>query len=538
LKDGDLLDIGPLKFRFKREGVSVPSRAQVSVPAQGEQAEVLCGGCRTPLGIPKSHINQRVRCSLCHSVFVAVPSSPRAATEQVQIACAACRQPLKVQRAHLQQKIRCPTCQTVFVPSQKSSSPLPGATAATAGQPAPVRRDNAVSPPVPVPPGQPPAVAERGGPTPPSRPPDLPVPPAPAARSQSSLPAARAASEPARKSTIEEQLAEVLSLRAEAISRIDGGPSANGSGPDAKFLSLELRRWQLEVALQQQVHAGLSLAKRDRFGRNRLGSKPQNLLLLPAGISVLGIPCSLGICGSNPFRLMGIPAAVPHPILQEKAAVALRSLKSGAVPAGCVAVGYQDFLPKESRYFTRPIKEVHKGGKERLLRELLWLHLPDKVFEAVQNAEGLTSPLTASLLAQMSQQASGRSKTLILHALAVVILNIAITRELAFATGRLACGFGYWELTLSIWRETLGADFWEYVKQRAIVNGVDPAEEAGLRTDFPMLLTGIVAGFAKAYGRAGKDVASHRLLSVIHRAGLPEPAREESLHTVVRAAYC
>ena len=307
----------------------------------------------------------------------------------------------------------------------------------------------------------------------------------------------------------------------------------------SQMLEVDLQRWMIEeILIQRSVSNGFASLP----ARNRLGEPIAQFLNSPLGPQICSTEVRIGLNAQNPFRLLALPAHASNArISQVTASLGKKRNSRGWQPLG---IGYHIWQEDNSGSARSGSQAALRSaqtlnhGRTRLSHELFWLHLPEKDCRTINNLGGLASPITIEILRHRLDHASGEDALLLLHALAIAMHNVALTRELAFAAGVLKSATGYWESAWQLWQYVLGSEgFATYMHSRAEKLRAGNELNGNLREQVSLALASINARFAIVYGQEGHDVAAHRHLSILSQARMPESVRQSALMAGVKAGF-
>jgi hypothetical protein len=328
---------------------------------------------------------------------------------------------------------------------------------------------------------------------------------------------------------LEQQLAECTRRRRSALA---AWHSAESDAKNSAFLALEsdeLVRWRLErryLGLQSDEYQPVRSVQ-----RNRLGGRLSAILLSRVRIDFHGCRLSVAVGLLNPFRLAGLPETVLATPLLEAVQKNRQLVNSGDRKRFPIGVGLETIVSSRSvnRRFQLNDWRTPAG---RLVAELFWLHVPEKLFKRICEFGDLTDERAVRLLLA-ELPGAGEQASLFRHALAVCWLYIAVSREATFAAGQIGNAVGYWDVALDRWVVLQDdSSFWQYVQKR---HGKSLTAEA--RQWLPVLLSGLVGRLAVAYGQQGDDVSCHRMLSMLRRSRLADEVRQDVPVATVRGSY-
>jgi hypothetical protein len=321
---------------------------------------------------------------------------------------------------------------------------------------------------------------------------------------------------PVPSAAFQEQFAEVLIARRETLGQWHNEAK---SAAWLELLDVELRRWRMERSVLRAPQHATRNGQTDPV-RNRLRCSLAKFLETAIGVRLLGTLLPTGLAARSPFRFLAVPACVPPQALQRMISAASVEQIVGRGGQAMLGVGYGDLAAPEPYQVRESLLAFPERGALRLVHELFWPHVPAPLFEALRREGDLTSDRWAALLTKLLAATPDTGRMLIVHAIAVVFLAVAMTRELAFATGRLASGFGYWEVALAAWNHVLSADsFWDYIGERAASNRLQPADVAALKSQLPTLLAGVLGRFAQTYGGRPTSCVTRARRSSVHGTG-------------------
>jgi hypothetical protein len=201
-----------------------------------------------------------------------------------------------------------------------------------------------------------------------------------------------------------------------------------------------------------------------------------------------------------------------------------------------VCLGLVSFLSE--RELHRALPDALPDPSARLVCELFRLQLPADVAIMLQDTGDPTSDRILHWLSDSPAALQDTDVALLRHAQALIWLEVALVRELAFATGLLSSGLSYWEVALDLWGKVLKMDrFWSALADRVTTGSESATDVERLRQDLPLWLAELVGRFVRAYGQSEEHVACHRLLTVLRRSPLKPDVQEAATQAALKAGY-
>ena len=359
--------------------------------------------------------------------------------------------------------------------------------------------------------------------------------------------AVRAQAEADRKAAEEAARAKAAAERrtAEKAARAKAEADRHAAEEQARAKAAAAKAAELEEARSRKPV--VCTAAREIFGPEKLDAQqtppkgnlkaPQLRRLMSTSLGTsLGIEVPAAVYLRNGFRYIGVAAHAQDSDI-ETGSVRFRNIYSfdpSAAMVGCIRVGYDDLMPAEE--MLECVAQL-RDPRYRIVAELFWPHVSDDVFELIRAEGSLTAPKVVQRLDEIAS-GSGLQAVLAKHALAIACHNLAIARELQFATGGGDWSEVCWHKALSYWSATLKSEeFWEYIARR-IAGFDDPrvksTDLAQLREQMPVAILGINALFARTYEQAGNQGACCKHLRFIASADLPTTAKRTASGATVK----
>lgn len=261
------------------------------------------------------------------------------------------------------------------------------------------------------------------------------------------------------------------------------------------------------------------------------------LMATPFTNRLLGIDLTPELYARNGFRLVGTPAYADRSRVESESQKFrnIYKLDSAAALNACIQTGCEQHIR-----FDDILASLAKllEPRQRLLCEIFWPHVAENLFAHIKKEKHLASPSVVQTI-NASAKTNGLDGTLLTHALAIAHQNLALSHELAFATGQAEWSESHWQQSLACWAQVLSSThFWNYLRQRAKSFDdprLKPDDVETLQLQLPVAVLGFNTVFARAYAKAEQMPVCARHLALITQSKLPEAAKREAITTVVKA---